>query len=73
MPRALKIFGLSMLAGVVGTYFGGKIGWWMGQSFILRGLVDILGATIFTGIFAVVFGVASAVTSGVVAGKQLKG
>lgn len=72
MPRALKIFGLSMLAGVFGTYVGAKIGWWMGASFILRGLVDIIGATVFAGVFAVAFGVASAVTSGVMMGKRLK-
>lgn len=73
MPKALKIFGLSMIAGVVGTYAGFRIGYWMGEGFILRGLVDILGATVFAGIFGIAFGVATAVTSGVVAGKQLKG
>lgn len=72
MPKALKVFLLSLVGGAVGTYAGIRIGWWMGEGFILRGLVDLLGAGVFAVTFGLAFGVATSVTTGVVLGKQLR-
>ena len=72
MPRALKIFGLSLLAGVVGTFAGTRIGWWIGTGFMMRELVDFFGAGAFGIVFGLAFGAASAVTTGVVLGKRLR-
>ena len=72
MPRALKIFGLSMLAGVVGTLVGFRVGGWIAAGFMMRQLIDVLGAVGFSIIFGLAFGSASAVTAGVMLGKKLK-
>ena len=68
MPNALKIFLLSLIAGLGGGYAGMRICFWIVERWFPREPM----AAGFAMLFTLAIGVASAVTAGVLMGKRAK-
>lgn len=66
MPNALKIFLLSLIAGIGGGYAGARFCFWVVERWFPR--EPMAGGVAL--LFAAAIGVASAVTAGVLMGKR---